>query len=66
MGESAEDLELEELGSVDTLVDVVGFCIGAFVRLRSTKCMRLRWYWASRHHQGVQAGIPIQRQPRWS
>lgn len=27
-GESAEDLELEELGSVDTLVDVVGFCIG--------------------------------------
>ena len=27
-GEPAESLELEELGSVDTLVDVVGFCIG--------------------------------------
>ena len=27
-GEPEEALELEELGSVDTLVDVVGFCIG--------------------------------------
>ena len=27
-GEAEEALELEELGSVDTLVDVVGFCIG--------------------------------------
>ena len=27
-GESPESLELEELGSVDTLVDVVGFCAG--------------------------------------
>lgn len=27
-GETEEALELEELGSVDTLVDVVGFCIG--------------------------------------
>ena len=27
-GESEEALELEELGSVDTLVDVVGFCTG--------------------------------------
>ena len=27
-GEPEESLELEELGSVDTLVDVVGFCIG--------------------------------------
>ena len=27
-GEPPEALELEELGSVDTLVDVVGFCIG--------------------------------------
>ena len=27
-GEPQESLELEELGSVDTLVDVVGFCIG--------------------------------------
>ena len=27
-GEPSETLELEELGSVDTLVDVVGFCIG--------------------------------------
>ena len=27
-GESEESLELEELGSIDTLVDVVGFCIG--------------------------------------
>ena len=27
-GESADSLELEELGSVDTLVDVVGFCLG--------------------------------------
>lgn len=27
-GETEEDLELEELGTLDTLVDVVGFCIG--------------------------------------
>ena len=27
-GEPAESLELEELGSIDTLVDVVGFCTG--------------------------------------
>ena len=27
-GEAEETLELEELGSVDTLVDVVGFCVG--------------------------------------
>ena len=27
-GEPEESLELEELGSIDTLVDVVGFCIG--------------------------------------
>ena len=27
-GEAEEALELEELGSVDTLVDVVGFCVG--------------------------------------
>ena len=27
-GQPAESVELEELGSVDTLVDVVGFCIG--------------------------------------
>ena len=27
-GEPADTLELEELGSVDTLVDVVGFCVG--------------------------------------
>ena len=27
-GETADSLELEELGSVDTLVDVVGFCLG--------------------------------------
>ena len=27
-GEPEETLELEELGSVDTLIDVVGFCIG--------------------------------------
>ena len=27
-GEPEQDLELEELGSVDTLVDVVGFCAG--------------------------------------
>ncbi len=27
-GETEESLELEELGSVDTLIDVVGFCIG--------------------------------------
>ena len=27
-GESEEELQLEELGTLDTLVDVVGFCIG--------------------------------------
>ncbi len=27
-GETEEDLELEELGTLDTLVDVVGFCVG--------------------------------------
>ncbi len=27
-GEPEESLELEELGSIDTLIDVVGFCIG--------------------------------------
>ena len=27
-GETEEELQLEELGSLDTLVDVVGFCIG--------------------------------------
>ena len=27
-GEPEDELELEELGSVDTLVDVVGFCVG--------------------------------------
>ena len=27
-GESEEEIQLEELGTIDTLVDVVGFCIG--------------------------------------
>ena len=27
-GETEEDLELEELGTLDTLVDVMGFCVG--------------------------------------